>query len=88
MVISMSNVTPFYGATVVGMSRDAIVGEMAGHLVENSIDLDDEDNSDIVACLCEAPQRYGWKLIKAHVDDAVLYARSINAINDEIARAC
>lgn len=83
----MSNVTPFYGATVVGKSRTEIVGEMAMHLIAGEIDLDDEDNGDVVACLFDAPERYGWKLIKAHVDDAVLYAREINATRDEMARA-
>lgn len=83
----MSNVTPFYGATVIGMSRDAIVGEMAGHLVESAVDLDDEDNGDIVACLLDAPQRYGWRIVRAHIDDAVLYARNINALRYEFARA-
>jgi hypothetical protein len=87
MVISMSNVTPFYGATVIGKSRDEIVGELATHLVNGEIDLDDEDNGDIVACLLDAPERYGWKIVKAHMDDAVLYARNINALRREFARA-
>lgn len=87
MVISMSNVTPFYGATVTGKSRDEIVGELAAHLVAGEIDLDDEDNGDIVACLLDAPERYGWKIVKAHMDDAVLYARNINALRREFARA-
>ncbi|OYU91829.1 MAG: hypothetical protein CFE29_02970 [Bradyrhizobiaceae bacterium PARB1] len=83
----MSNVTPFYGATVIGKSRDEIVGELATHLVNGEIDLDDEDNGDIVACLLDAPERYGWKIVKAHMDDAVLYARNINALRREFARA-
>lgn len=83
----MSNVTPFYGATTAGKSRDEIVGEMAMHLVAGGIDLDDEDDRDIVACLYDAPERYGWKIIKQHLDDAVLYARSINAITAEMAKA-
>lgn len=87
MVISMSNVTPFYGATVIGKSRDEIVGELARHLVNGEIDLDDEDNGDIVACLLDASERYGWKIVKAHMDDAVLYARNINALRREFARA-
>ena len=82
----MSNVTPFYGATLVGKSRDEIVGEMAMHLVDGEIDLDDDENGDIVACLLDAPERYGWKIVKVHLDDAVLYARNINALRYEFAR--
>jgi hypothetical protein len=88
MVIDMNFVTPFYGATVAGKHRDEIVGEMAMHLVDGEVDLDDNANGEIVACLLDAPERYGWKIVKAHLDDAVLYARNINALRREFARPC
>ena len=66
-------ITPYFGATVVGKQRNTIVQEMSLHLIAGKVDLDDD--REIIECLYDAPERYGWNVIKVHLDDAIMVAR-------------
>lgn len=64
-----ASVIPYFGSTITGMSREDIVKEMTMHLIAGRIDPSCEDEA--FEYLYDVEQRYGYKIIEAHLKDAL-----------------
>lgn len=68
--------------------RDEIVDCMAGHLVAAILcgNLDTSSGCDVIQVLRETPERFNWRTIHDHMDDALAEAKQL-LIAKEIAAA-
>lgn len=59
--------------------RDEIVDMMAMHLVAAILHdgLDTARDQDVIECLLNTPERFQWRVVHNHMDDAVAEAKQI-----------
>lgn len=71
-----ASVIPFRARHVPASGRDQIVHDMAMHLIAGMTEgFDLSSDFDVIRYLSNTPDRYRAKVITAHMDDAIFFAR-------------